>query len=54
MKSKIEKEKHAKRLQIDELKSAQDSVANERASVEKHNKQLQAQLSDVTRRFAMI
>lgn len=50
MKAKVEKEKHAKKLQIDELKSAQDSVANEKASVEKQNKLAQAALNDVTRR----
>lgn len=44
MKQKIEKEKHAKRLQIDEVKGAQDSVANERASIEKQNKLLQGKL----------
>lgn len=50
MKQKIEKEKHAKKLQIDEVKSAQDSVANEKASVEKHNKSLQSQLMELTRK----
>ncbi len=49
MKQKVEKEKHAKRLQIDELKAAQDAVANERASCEKQNKAAQAALADVTR-----
>merc|ERR1712038_1927350 len=38
MKQKIEKEKHAKRLQIDEIRAAQDTICNERASVEKQNK----------------
>ena len=50
MKQKIDKEKHAKRLQIDEVKSAQDTVANERASVEKQNKLLQNQLTDISRK----
>lgn len=50
MKQKIEKEKHAKRLQIDELKAAQDTVANEKASVDKQNRLLQAQLGEVSRK----
>jgi myosin heavy chain 6/7 len=50
MKQKIEKEKHAKRLQIDEVKASQDTVANEKASIEKQNRTLQNQLSDVTRK----
>ena len=45
MKTKIDKEKHAKRLQVDEAKAAQDAVANERASVEKQNKMAQNSLS---------
>ena len=45
MKSKIDKERHAKRLQVDEAKAAQDAVANERASVEKQNKMAQNALS---------
>ena len=50
MKQKLEKEKHAKRLQIDEVKSAQDTVANERASIEKQNRLLQSQLQELSRR----
>ena len=41
MKQKIEKEKHAKRLQIDEVRAAQDTVGNEKASIEKQNRTLQ-------------
>jgi len=50
MKTKIDKEKHGKRLQIDEVKAAMDTVANERASVSKQNHMLQTQLNDLTRR----
>merc|ERR1712212_790897 len=50
MKTKIDKEKHGKRLQIDEVKAASDTVANEKASVEKQNHLLNQQLSDLTRR----
>merc|ERR1719474_1684516 len=50
MKQKIDKEKHGKRLQIDEVKAASDTVANEKASVEKQNHLLNQQLSDLTRR----
>ena len=51
MKVKIEKEKHAKRLQIDEIRAAQDTVCNEKASVEKQNKLLQNQLNEVNRKY---
>merc|ERR1712141_866184 len=47
MKQKIEKEKHAKRLQIDEIRAAQDTICNEKASVEKQNKLLQNQLDEL-------
>merc|ERR1712110_338043 len=50
MKQKIEKEKHAKRLQIDEIRAAQDTICNEKASVEKQNKLLQNQLNDINRK----
>merc|ERR1719232_1621587 len=50
MKQKIEKEKHAKKLQIDEIMAAIDVIANEKASLEKQNTLLQHQLSDVNRR----
>merc|ERR1711874_704088 len=50
MKQKIEKEKHGKRLQIDEIKAAMDTVANEKASAEKQNRLLSSQQSDLTRR----
>jgi len=50
MKTKIDKEKHGKRLQIDEVKAAMDTVANERASVSKQNHMLQTQFNDLTRR----
>merc|ERR1712054_535576 len=44
MKQKIEKEKHAKKLQIDEVMGAIDVVANEKASLEKQNSLLNHQL----------
>jgi len=50
MKQKVEKEKHGKRLQIDEVKAAMDTVANEKASVEKQNHLLNQQYSDLNRR----
>merc|ERR1719373_441732 len=50
MKQKIEKEKHAKKLQIDEIMAAIDVIANEKATLEKQNTLLQHQLSDVNRR----
>merc|ERR1712088_1260802 len=50
MKQKIEKEKHANRLQIDEIRAAQDTICNEKASVEKQNKLLQNQLNDINRK----
>merc|ERR1712045_714706 len=50
MKQKIEKEKHGKRLQIDEIRAAQDTICNEKASVEKQNKLLQNQLNDINRK----
>jgi myosin heavy chain 6/7 len=50
MKQKIEKEKHGKRLQIDELVGGMDTLANEKASTEKQNRLITQQLADVTRR----
>merc|ERR1719225_2311715 len=50
MKIKIDKEKHAKKLQIDEVMGAMDVVANEKASVEKQNSLLNHQLSETNRR----
>jgi len=50
MKQKIEKEKHAKKLQIDEMMAAIDVLANEKASLEKQNSLLQQQLNDANRR----
>merc|ERR1719412_2169259 len=50
MKQKIEKERHAKKLQIDEIMAAIDVIANEKASLEKQNTLLQHQLNDVNRR----
>ena len=35
MRSKVEKEKHAKSLQIEEVRAAMDHVANERATLKK-------------------
>ena len=37
MRSKVEKEKHAKSLQIEEVRAAMDLVANERATLEKQD-----------------
>merc|ERR1719195_1643931 len=50
MKQKVEKEKHAKKLQIDEIMAAIDVLANEKASLEKQNSLLQQQLNEVNRR----
>jgi len=50
MRSKIEKEKHAKYLQIEEVRAAMDVVANERATLEKQNRLLEQQRNDATRR----
>ena len=50
MKQKLEKEKHGKKLQTDEVKSAMDTVANEKASVEKQNRLLTLTLSDLSRK----
>merc|ERR1712168_1144821 len=50
MKTKIDKEKHAKKLQIDEVMGAIDVVANEKASLEKQNSLLSHQLSETNRR----
>merc|ERR1712012_1102070 len=38
MRSKVEKEKHAKNLQIEEVRAAMDVVANEKATLEKQNR----------------
>ena len=37
---KVEKEKHAKSLQIEEIRAAMDVIANEKATLEKQNKLL--------------
>ena len=50
MNTKITKEKHAKKLQIDEVMGAMDVVANEKASLEKQNSLLQHQSSETNRR----
>merc|ERR1719384_907347 len=50
MRSKIEKEKHAKNLQIEEVRAAMDVVANEKATLEKQNRLLDQQRLDITRR----
>ena len=50
MRSKVEKEKHAKSLQIEEVRAAMDLVANERATLEKQNRLLEQQRLDVVRR----
>merc|ERR1712198_97991 len=50
MKQKIEKEKHAKRLQIDEVRAAMDVIANEKANLEKQNKLLNQQRLDLQRK----
>merc|ERR1712233_266196 len=48
MRSKIEKEKHAKNLQIEEIRAAMDVVANEKATLEKQNRLLDQQRLDIT------
>merc|ERR1719369_387861 len=50
MKTKVDKEKHAKRLQMDETKAAMDIVANEKASLEKQNRLLDHQRIDLQRK----
>merc|ERR1719281_2042489 len=50
MKTKIDKEKHAKKLQIDEVMGAIDVIANEKASLEKQNSLLNHQLNEANRR----
>merc|ERR1712180_173592 len=50
MKNKVEKEKHAKNLQIEETRSAMDVLANEKATLDKQNKLLEQQKFDVTRK----
>merc|ERR1711881_453764 len=50
MKAKVEKEKHAKNLQIEEVRAGMDVLANEKATLEKQNKLLEQQRFDVTRR----
>merc|ERR1719239_739135 len=50
MRSKVEKEKHAKNLQIEEVRAAMDVVANEKATLEKQNRLLDQQRLDITRR----
>merc|ERR1712176_346361 len=50
MKQKIQKEQHAKKLQIDEIMAAIDVIANEKASLEKQNSLLAHQLSEANRR----
>jgi len=50
MKQKVDKEKHAKKLQIDEVNGAMDVVANEKASLEKQNSLLNHQLNEVNRK----
>merc|ERR1719251_403384 len=50
MKQKIEKEKHAKKLQIDEIMAAVGISPNEKASLEKQNSLLQQQLQEANRR----
>merc|ERR1719187_665678 len=50
MKQKIDKEKHAKKLQIDECKGAIDIIANEKASIEKQNRLLDQQRLDLQRK----
>ena len=50
MRSKIEKEKHAKNLQIEEVRAAIDLVANEKATLEKQNRLLEQQRMDIVRR----
>merc|ERR1712212_116274 len=50
MRSKVEKEKHAKNLQIEEVRAAMDVMGNEKATLEKQNRLLDQQRLDITRR----
>ena len=50
MRSKVEKEKHAKNLQIEEVRAAMDLAANEKATLKKQNRLLEQQRLDVVRR----
>merc|ERR1719228_1467164 len=50
IKHKIEKEKHGKRLQIDEVKGAIDIVSNEKATLEKQNRLLDHQRVELNRK----
>ena len=50
MKQKVEKEKHAKRLQIDEVRGAIDILANEKANLDKQNKLLNNQRLELQRK----
>ena len=50
MRGKIEKEKHAKSLQIEEVRAAIDMVGNEKATLDKQNRLLEQQRLDIVRR----
>ena len=50
IKQKVEKEKHAKRLQIDEIRGNLDIVANEKATLEKQNRLLDHQRQETNRK----
>merc|ERR1711936_951072 len=50
IRQKVEKEKHAKRLQIDEVRGASDNVANEKATLEKQNRLLDQQRVELNRK----
>merc|ERR1711970_1381630 len=50
IRGKVEKEKHAKRLQIDEVQAASDNVANEKATLEKQNRLLDQQRIEINRK----
>eukprot|EP00092_Neocalanus_flemingeri_P002100 GFUD01002240.1.p1 GENE.GFUD01002240.1~~GFUD01002240.1.p1 ORF type:complete len:1946 (-),score=533.02 GFUD01002240.1:249-6086(-) len=50
MKTKIEKEKHAKKLQIDEIGGAIDTIENEKATLQKQNHLLDHQRIEANRK----
>merc|ERR1719427_1993172 len=50
MKQKVEKEKHAKSLQTEEVRAVMDVLANEKATLEKQNRLLEQQRFDITRK----
>ncbi|QQP57772.1 Myosin heavy chain 1, partial [Caligus rogercresseyi] len=50
MKQKAEKDKHSKRLQIDEIRAALDTMNNEKASIEKQNRIATSQYNEISKK----